>query len=140
MARVEAALDLLAPPADVWAFVAEPHHLADWWPGLSAVQPDRRGLASGARWQLRRADEPTLLRASRSTELLLVRDVDPPRLAAWHLAGDRLDVELRLAPAGPDATTATLVVSGRWLVGARRSLARRALRRLYDLCQTAAEL
>ena len=33
MARGKAERELLAPPADVWAFLAEPHHLPDWWPG-----------------------------------------------------------------------------------------------------------
>ena len=37
MPRVEAARELLAPREDVWAFLAEPHHLADWWPGIAAV-------------------------------------------------------------------------------------------------------
>ena len=48
----ESSLELLAPRADVWAFVAEPYHLSDWWPGVSGVEPDRRGLAPGARWKL----------------------------------------------------------------------------------------
>ena len=43
---------LLAPVEDVWAFVAEPYHLSDWWPGISGVEPDRRGLAAGARWKV----------------------------------------------------------------------------------------
>ena len=50
--RVSATRELLAPRADVWGFVAEPFHLSDWWPGVQGVQPDRRGLAAGARWQL----------------------------------------------------------------------------------------
>src|SRR4051812_50038265 len=52
MPRVVASRELLAPPEDVWGFLAEPNHLADWWPGIHAVRPDRRGLAPGARWQL----------------------------------------------------------------------------------------
>jgi hypothetical protein len=53
---------------------------------------------------------------------------------------ERLDVELRLADAGDQHTQAELTVSGPFLVGLRRSLPRNALRRLYALCQTAAEL
>ena len=52
---------LLAPIDDVWAFLAEPYHLADWWPGISGVEPDRRGLAPGARWKVHRAEPPRLL-------------------------------------------------------------------------------
>src|SRR5437667_108533 len=48
LAQVE--LELLAPVEDVWRFLAEPRHLADWWPGIAAVEPDRRGLVAGARW------------------------------------------------------------------------------------------
>ena len=33
--------------ADVWAFLAEPYHLSDWWPGITGVEPDRRGFAPG---------------------------------------------------------------------------------------------
>ena len=60
MPRVEAARRLLAPREDVWAFLAEPHNLADWWPGIAAVEPDRRGLAAGARWQIRGTNRASL--------------------------------------------------------------------------------
>ena len=32
--KYSASRELLAPRADVWAFLAEPYHLSDWWPGL----------------------------------------------------------------------------------------------------------
>lgn len=140
MPRVEAERELLAEREDVWAFLAEPRHLADWWPGLQAVQPDRRGLAPGARWELRRGGRPTLFRRPRTSELLLVRDVAEPSLVAWHLTGNRLDVELRLEPAGPGRTLARLTITGPWLVGLSRSLPRNALGRLHALCQTSATL
>ena len=35
---------------------------------------------------------------------------------------------------------ATITVDGPWLIAYRRTLARRAAGRLYDLCQTAARL
>ena len=44
MGKFAASRDLLAPREDVWGFIAEPYHLADWWPGISGVQPDRRGV------------------------------------------------------------------------------------------------
>ena len=53
-----AARELLAPREDVWLFLAEPHHLSDWWPGVAGVTPDRRGLAPGARWKLHAAMRP----------------------------------------------------------------------------------
>ena len=50
--KVEARALLLAPPEDVWRLLAEPYHLPDWWPGYQGVEPDRRGLAAGARWRV----------------------------------------------------------------------------------------
>ncbi len=138
--RVEASLELLAPREDVWTFLAEPHHLPDWWPGVAGVQPDRRGFSAGARWQVSRTNEPTLLRRARSSDTLLVHEVERPALAAWRLVGEKLDVEVRLEPVGAERTRATVTVSGPWVLGFRRSLARRAVSRLHALCQTAARL
>jgi uncharacterized protein YndB with AHSA1/START domain len=138
--RVEASRELLASRGDVWRFVAEPHHLPDWWPGIGGVQPDRRGLAAGARWQVRNDARPRLLRRPSASDLLLVRAVRPPELFAWQLRNERLDVELRLEAAAGDRTRATLSIRSPWLFGLRRSLPRVALRRLHDLCQTAASL
>jgi uncharacterized protein YndB with AHSA1/START domain len=132
--------ELLAPLEDVWSFVAEPHHLSDWWPGVAGVQPDRRGLAPGARWTLHAGMRPSLLRRPEAETTLLVLAVERPRRVAWQLTRDRIDVELRLAEAGAGRTRAELTVSGPFLVGLRRSLPRNALNRLYALCQTAAEL
>jgi hypothetical protein len=138
--RVEAARELLAPREDVWAFLAEPRHLADWWPGLAAVQPDRRGLAPGARWQVHGANRPSLFRRPSPTGMLLVLAVDPYERIAFHLTGERIDAELRLSASRPDRTVATLTVSGPWLIGLGKSYPRNALSRLHALCQTAAEL
>ena len=138
MARVEAARELLAPRKDVWAFVAEPYHLADWWPGVAGVQPDRRGFAPGARWEVRGADRPTLFRAPSSTGMLIVLEVEAPSRWRFQLTGDRLEAELRLDALTAERTLATLSVEGPLLVGLRRSFARKALGRLYALCQTGA--
>jgi hypothetical protein len=140
MPRVQAERELLAARRDVWAFLAEPHHLPDWWPGIAGVEPDRRGLSAGARWQVRAADRPSLLRRAQAPGMLLVRRVEEPALVAWHLTADRLDVELRLDAVTTDRTFATLIVSSPWLVAFGRSLPRKALGRLHELCQTAAEL
>ncbi len=138
MPKLTAERELLASRDQVWAFLAEPLHLSDWWPGIAAVRPDRRGLAAGARWEIQRSDRPTLTRRPGSSETLLVRVVEPPDHLAWHLAGERVDVDIRLQARGADRTLATLVVDGRWLFGRRRSLPKEALARLHDLCQYAA--
>jgi len=139
MPRVTASRELLASRDDVWQFIAEPRHFADWWPGIATVQPDRRGLAEGARWQILTADRPTLLRRSSSSGMLLVRAVRPPELFGWTLTGDHIDAELRLE-AKADRTVAVLELDAPWLLGISRALPRRALTRLHALCQTAAEL
>ncbi len=139
MASTEATRELLSPRDDVWAFLAEPHHLSDWWPGVAGVQPDRRGLAPGARWRLALGERPGLLRGARASTTLVVERVEKPALAAWHLTGERIHVEVRLEPSG-NRTHASIRVTGPWLVGLRRALPRRALERLHALCQTAAGL
>ena len=140
MPRVSASRELLASRDDVWQFIAEPRHFADWWPGVAAVQPDRRGLAEGARWQIVTADRPTLLRRATSSGTLLVRAVRRPELFGWTLTGDHIDAELRLEQKGDDRTVAVLELEAPWLFGISRSLPQRALTRLHALCQTAAEL
>ena len=140
MPRVVASRELLASRDDVWAFLAEPHHFPDWWPGIAGVQPDRRGLAPGARWSLHGGGRPTLIRKPDMTGTLLVLEVDPYERIAWHMTGERLDVELRLTASSETRTTAQLTISGPFFIGLRRALPRTALNRLYALCQTAAEL
>lgn len=140
MLRAEATRELLAAPEDVWAFLAEPHHLADWWPGVAAVEPDRRGLAPGARWTLRYGPVPGLFRRASAEGTLLVREVEPVQRAAWHLTHERLDVEIELAPAGAGRTRVMLAARGLSMLGPGRGVVRDALRRLYDLVQTAATL
>jgi uncharacterized protein YndB with AHSA1/START domain len=140
MPRVSASRELLASRDDVWAFIAEPRHFADWWPGIAAVQPDRRGLAEGARWQIVTDDRPTLLRRATSSGMLLVRTVRAPELFGWTLTGDHIDAELRLEEIAGGRTVAVLEIDAPWLFGVSRALPRRALTRLHALCQTAAEL
>jgi len=139
VAVARASLELLAPPADVWQFLAEPHHLADWWPGIGAVEPDRRGAAPGARWRVRRRTA-SLLRNAQAEDTLVVTAADPPRCFGFELVGARLRVQLTLAPVGASRTRAELAVDGPLLLGFSRKLPKSALTRLHDLCQTASTL
>ncbi|MBX5474897.1 MAG: SRPBCC family protein [Thermoleophilia bacterium] len=139
MPRYAATRTLLAPLEDVWAFLADPYRLADWWPGVAGVQPDRRGLAPGARWQVIGPNQPSYFRRPQMTGTLLVLDVVPMRRIAFQLSGDRIDAELELEPEAADRTRATLAVEVPWLIGARRSFPHRALAGLHALVQTAAE-
>jgi uncharacterized protein YndB with AHSA1/START domain len=133
MAR-SASRELLAPRADVWGFLAEPYHLADWWPGILGVEPDRRGFAAGARWKVRLQTRNFFTGPRERETLLLVREVEPFERWAWHLVSSGLDVEVRLRALGPARTLVICTASG------RRRLPEAALRRLYDLVQTAATL
>ena len=139
MPTVRASRELLATPEDVWRYLAEPYNLSDWWPGIAAVEPDRRGFAAGARWRVR-SNEPTLFRRAEAEDTLLVRAADPISLFAFDLVQAKLKVELALEQAGPALTSAELSVTGPFLFGFSRSLPKDALARLHDLCQAGAGL
>ena len=144
MPRVSVTRELLASREDVWAFIAEPYHFSDWWPGVSGVEPDRRGLAPGARWKLiTRPDAGNPLRAflrpAVAAGTLLVIDVREPELVQLQFVNERIDAVLRLDETAPDRTRATLEVEGAWL-RVNRTLPRKALGRLHELIQTAATL
>jgi len=140
--------ELGASRQDVWALVAEPYHLPDWWPAYHGVQPDRRGLAKDARWTVRRAPAAGFLaqaswRRPESEGLIVIRLVDPGLELAWYDVQQQLDARLALANAGEGRTRATVTVSGPWwrlLSEGASSLPERSLQRLHDLCQTAVSL
>ena len=138
MPTVTVSRELLAPLDDVWAFVAEPHNFANWWPRVGGVQPDRLGLVAGARWRVQGESKPSFLRRPEAVGQLVVLAVQPKRLFRFQLSGDRLEVELTLEPSADDRTRAGLHVQGPWLVGLSRALPREALLRLHALCQTGA--
>jgi uncharacterized protein YndB with AHSA1/START domain len=128
----DATLELLAPRADVWAFLAEPYHLSDWWPGITGVEPDRRGFAPGARWKVL-ATKRNVFVGPRPTEtMLLIREIEPYERWSWHLLKPKLDVEIRLRSVGEDRTVVTVTVSN--------GSAAKAVQRLFELVQTAATL
>lgn len=127
-----ASLELLAPRQDVWAFLSEPYHLSDWFPGITGIEPDRRGFAPGARWKAI-ATKWNVLAGTRPVEtMVLIREIDPYERWTWHLLQPPTDVEVRLQAVAEDRTLVTVTVS--------RGKAGVAVRRLYDLVQTAATL
>ena len=125
-------------------FLAEPYHLADWWPGIRGVQPDRKGLAPGARWLLN-ADSQTgglvgaFLRRPETTQTLVVMEVSQGRHVRFLFTLDGVEADITLEPAPDGHTRVTIELAGPWS-RLNRSLPRKALSRLYALCQTAAEL
>jgi hypothetical protein len=143
LAVVRAERELLAPKQDVWALVSEPFHLPDWWPGYTGVEPDRRGLAEGARWTVMRSRTPGLLRRPGGQGTIVLRRVDPTLELRWLDVAQRIEAGIELANAGSGRTYAVVSVEGAWwrvnVEGARR-LPHQALTRLHDLCQTAAQL
>jgi uncharacterized protein YndB with AHSA1/START domain len=149
MPRHTAERTLLAPVEDVWSFLAEPYNLPDWWPGLGGVQPDGRGVAPGARWAIlapgARGDEPLrpllgpgMLRRPNAAGTLLVIDVVPRRRLSFQLVQEAITAEIDLTPVDEKRTSVALAVDASW-GRVRRTYAKDALRRLYDLVQTGDE-
>jgi hypothetical protein len=141
--RIEAERELIAPPTDVWALLAEPHHLSDWWPGYTSIRPDRRGLASGARWQVVRGGQAGLLRRPGGDGLIVIDRLIPQSTLSWHDVQQRSAAKISIDEAGPDRTHARVTVDAPWwrirVEGLRRTPSD-ALSRLHALCQTAAGL
>jgi hypothetical protein len=151
--------ELLASRAEAWAFLAEPYHLSDWWPGAVSVEPDRRGFAVGARWEVAVVADPLsfwivrLPRVGRPSgpsgrRILEITAIDQYERWAFRLyqrvSGDSSRaptpraVEVTLRAVGGDRTEVGITV-----VNGRREeprLAQTAADRLYDLVQTAASL
>jgi uncharacterized protein YndB with AHSA1/START domain len=128
----ESSRELLASRADVWAFIAEPFHLPDWWPGITGVEPDRRGFAPGARWKIQGTKKNVFTGRRRVETMLIVREIDPYERFAFHVLEPKLDAEVRVQSVAADRTRVTVTMS--------RGNAELAVRRLYDLVQTAATL
>jgi hypothetical protein len=146
MPRYAAERTLLAPLEDVWAFIAEPYNLSDWWPGIGGVVPDRRGLAPGARWAIRGSDGlsgeplrpllgPGMFRRPDAAGTLLVTDVARGTRIAFQLVNERIEAEIALSAVDETRTSVSLSVEAPWAT-VRRTYAKDALRRLYDLLQT----
>jgi uncharacterized protein YndB with AHSA1/START domain len=139
---VSASRVLLAPRADVWAIVAEPYHLPDWWPAYTGVEPDRRGLAENARWTVVRSRTPGFLRRPRGQGLIVIRRVVPASELVWQDVAQRIEAGIRLEDEGRNTRVTVFVEGSFWrlLAEGARGLPQLAVARLYDLCQTAASL
>ena len=143
MSLIEATGDLQSDRRDVWALVAEPFHLPDWWPAYTGVKPDRRGLAENARWEVIRSSRPGLLRRPEGEGMIVITRVLEGWELRWQDVKQGIGAGVVLDNAGTGHTRATTFVSGSWLrlvsEGAH-GLPEAALTRLRDLCQTAASL
>lgn len=143
MSLIEATDVLRSDRRDVWALVAEPYHLPDWWPAYTGVKPDRRGLAENARWQVIRNTVPGFLRRPHGEGVIVITRVLEGWELRWLDVKTGIEAGVRLDNAGTGHTRATTLVSAPWfrLVAENaRGLPERALTRLRDLCQTAASL
>jgi uncharacterized protein YndB with AHSA1/START domain len=141
--RIKAQRELLAPRGDVWSLLAEPRHLSDWWPGYTAVRPDRRGLAEGARWEVSRGGAPGLLRRPGGEGLIVVIAVEPGLRFRWRDLQQAFVAEILLEPAASGHTRATLTLQASWwrlVAEGLRPVPGQALARLHALCQTASGL
>ena len=129
--------ELLAPLEDVWLFLAEPHHLSDWWPGVGGVSPtgagSRRPPLEAARADAARAPAPAGLGVA-------LHDHRRRAAVPGHLVHDRRAAGRRAQARGRGRPPHERGADGRgpFMVGLRRSFPRTALNRLYALCQTAA--
>jgi uncharacterized protein YndB with AHSA1/START domain len=140
--KVKASRRLLAPRTDVWALLAEPYHLSDWWPGYTAIRPDRRGLAPGARWTVVRSATAGLLRRPGGEGVIVIESVDPTLALAWRDLDQSFSVTVSIATVNGE-TEARLSLDAPWwrlFVEGLRSAPEQALARLHALCQTADSL
>ena len=138
---MKAERDLLAPPGDVWALLAEPRHLSDWWPGYRTVRPDRRALEAGARWEVVRS-QAGLLRRPGEEGLIAITAVEQNRRLSWHDVQQRFTATVALG-GDKGQTRARVTVEAPWWripVEGLRLAPQEALSRLHALCQTAAGL
>jgi uncharacterized protein YndB with AHSA1/START domain len=139
--RIKAERQLVAPPGDVWALLAEPRHLSDWWPGYRVIRPDRRGLEVGARWEVVRA-QTGLLRRPGEEGLVSITAVEPNRRLAWLDVQQRFTATVALEGDNGQTRARVTVEAPGWRILAEglRLAPQEALSRLHALCQTAAGL
>jgi uncharacterized protein YndB with AHSA1/START domain len=102
-----------APPEEVWATVADPHHLPRWWPRIQRVE----GVEPERFTEVLATDKGRSVRAD-----FRVVESQEPVVRRWEqeIAGspfERLlrsaETEVRLEPAGAAGTRVTLTVRQR---------------------------
>jgi uncharacterized protein YndB with AHSA1/START domain len=140
--RIVAERELLASPEAAWALLAEPYHLSDWWPGYTAIRPDRRGFEEGARWTVVRNDDPGFLRKPRSEAVVVIGPIHRGQGFAWRDPEQGFTVEVWLHPEGRNSRAEVVLEAPWWRIPVEglRYLPRSAVSRLHNLCQSAASL
>ncbi len=135
MPRYAASRVLPGTVEDVWAVLAEPARLAEWWPGIDAVDPGRRGLVPGGLWRIEGASgtKPSLRRRPQMVGQLLVIEVEQRSRVTFQLMADRIDVELELEATEDDEAAATLIVEAPRFIGIGRAFPSEALAKLAAL-------
>jgi hypothetical protein len=104
--RVEGTIEIAAPIADVFAFVADPRNDPMWCPKVVAVTPAGDGPGPGAEYVV--LHRPIPLRPAREMRYRLV-DWDPPKEIHWREddGHDRIAVRYLLQALSADATRFT---------------------------------
>jgi uncharacterized protein YndB with AHSA1/START domain len=120
---------------EVWAVLAEPERLADWWPGIEAVDPGRRGLVPGGLWRIEGGSrgKPSFRRRPEMVGNLLLIEVVPRSRVVFELMAERIFVELELEATEDDQAEARLVVEPPRFIGVGRAFPSQALSRLAAL-------
>jgi uncharacterized protein YndB with AHSA1/START domain len=120
------------PPDDVWAVVADPHHLPRWWPLTERVE----AVDADAWTSVMRSDRGKVVRADYRVEAS-----EPPRRRAWSqaLEGTPFErllrehrTEVALARGGGTVVTLTVTQRGRGTARLGMWMMRRATRQRLD--------
>ncbi len=123
---------------DVWAVLATPERFAEWWPGVEAVDPGRRGLVPGGLWRVDGGSAKASFR--RRPEMggnLLVIEVVPRSRVVFQFVAEGIWVELELEPDEDDRAAAALVVEARRFTGVGRAFPSDVLARLAAVVRPA---
>ena len=136
MARSEATRAVGAAPEDVWAIVADPHHLVRWWPRVTRVE----GVGKESFTEVLSTSKGRPVRAD-----FTVVESQEPTLRRWRqeIAGTpfagflaRSETEVRLSPGEDGAGTRVLLAVDETPHGVLARLGtvmlRRAARRRLD--------
>ena len=124
---------------DVWEVLAAPERFAEWWPGVEAVDPGRRGLVPGGLWRIEGGTAKASFR--RRPEVggnLLVIEVVPHARVVFQLMAEGMWVELDLESDEDGQAAANLVVEAQRFTGVGRGFPSEALAGLAALVRPAA--